>query len=204
MNHFIELTLIKDSEISPYFIWSKLYTQLHLAFVEQKDANEQTPYGVSFPEYKTVESKGKRLMLLGSKLRVFAHSADELKKLDLDKWLARLTDYVHVKSPKQVENVTQYLTVNRYRPKPNVEHVARRYARRKNVTFEQAMAHLAKKDNEFNSYDPQHEPYPYIQVKSLSGEREFSLCINQQVVEKAEAGKFSCYGLSATSTVPHW
>lgn len=63
MHHYIELTLIKDSEISPYFIWSKLYTQLHLAFVEQKDANEQIPYGVSFPEYKSVEVKGKQIMV---------------------------------------------------------------------------------------------------------------------------------------------
>lgn len=204
MNHYIELTLIKDSEISPYFIWSKLYTQLHLAFVEQKDANEQIPYGVSFPEYKTVENKGKRLMLLGSKLRVFANSADELQKLDLDKWLARLTDYVHIKSPKQVENVTQYLTVTRYRPKPNIEHVARRYAHRKAVTFEQAIIHLTKVENDLNGYAPKHEPYPYIQLKSLSGDREFSLCINQQMIEKPVIGKYSTYGLSSTSTVPHW
>jgi CRISPR-associated endonuclease Csy4 len=204
MDYYIELTLIKDSEISPYFIWSKLYTQLHLAFVELKDANEQIPYGVSFPEYKTIENKGKRVMLLGSKLRVFANSADELQKLDLDKWLARLTDYVHVKSPKQVENVTQYLTVNRYRPKPNIEHVARRYARRKEVTFEQAITHLTQVENDLNGYAPKHEPYPYIQLKSLSGDREFSLCLNQHVVEKPAVGKFSTYGLSATSTVPHW
>ena len=178
MNYYIELTLIKDSEISPYFIWSKLYTQLHLAFVEQKDANEQIPYGVSFPEYKTVENKGKRLMLLGSKLRVFAHSMDDLQKLDLNKWLERLTDYVHVKSSKQVEGVTQYLTVNRYRPKASAENLARRYARRKNISVEDALKRL-------EGYQPKHAPFPYIQLKSLSGEREFSLCINQQMVEKA-------------------
>lgn len=197
MDYYIELTLIKDSEISPYFIWSKLYTQLHLAFVEQKDANEQIPYGVSFPEYKTVENKGKRLMLLGSKLRVFANSVDELQKLDLNKWLERLTDYVHVKSPKQVEGVGQYITVNRYRPKASAENLARRYAQRKNISVEEALKRL-------EGYQPKHAPFPYIQLKSLSGEREFSLCINQQVMDKAVEGKFSTYGLSATSTVPHW
>ena len=203
MHHYIELTLIKDSEISPYFIWSKLYTQLHLAFVEQKDANEQIPYGVSFPEYKSIENKGKRIMLLGSKLRVFANSADEMQKLDLNKWLARLTDYVHVKSSKQVESVTHYLMVNRYRPKPNVEKVAERFAKHKGITFEEALQHCQQ-------YKKGWKDYPYIQMKSLSTKpesghgREFSICIKQSVAEKQTQGKFSCYGLSATSTVPHW
>jgi len=197
MDYYIELTLIKDSEISPYFIWSKLYTQLHLAFVEQKDANEQIPYGVSFPEYKSTQMKDKQIMLLGSKLRVFANSADELQKLDLDKWLERLTDYVHVKSPKQVENVTQYLTVNRYRPQASAENLARRYARRHGVSLEDALKRL-------EGFKQKLEPFPYIQIKSLSGAREFSLCIKQTKTTQPNIGKFSTYGLSARSTVPHW
>jgi CRISPR-associated endonuclease Csy4 len=197
MSYYIELTLIKDSEISPYFIWSKLYTQLHLAFVEQKDANEQIPYGVSFPEYKSIEAKGKKIMLLGTKIRVFSNSLEELQMLNLDKWLERLTDYVHIKSVKPVENVTQYLTVNRYRPKASAGNLARRYASRHNVSVEDALKRL-------EGFKQKLEPYPYIQMKSLSGEREFSLCINQQVVEQQNLGKFSTYGLSANSTVPHW
>lgn len=197
MDYYIELTLIKDSEISSYFIWSKLYTQLHLAFVEQKDANEQIPYGVSFPEYKAFESKEKQVMLLGSKLRVFANSLDELQKLNLDKWLERLTDYVHVKSPKQIENVTQYLTVSRYRPQASAENLARRYAKRHDTSLEYALKRL-------EGFKQTLEAYPYIQMKSLSGSQEFSLCINQEVVEKQSLGKFSTYGLSAINTVPHW
>ena len=85
MHYYIELTLIKDSEISPYFIWSKLYTQLHLALVEMQDTNAQVPIGVSFPEYNVGESKGKKLMLLGSKLRIFAQDEATLTKLNLPK-----------------------------------------------------------------------------------------------------------------------
>lgn len=197
MDYYIELTLIKDSEISPYFIWSKLYTQLHLAFVEQKDINEQIPYGVSFPEYKTIEAKCKQLMLLGSKLRIFADSTQALEQLNLDKWLEKLTDYVHVKSPKPVENVTHYLTVNRYRPKASKDNLARRFARRHGTSVEEALKRL-------ESYATKHEAFPYIQMKSLSGSQEFSLCIKQQQAEKQNLGKFSTYGLSAISTVPHW
>lgn len=197
MHYYQELTLIKDSEISSYFIWRKLYTQIHLAFVEQKDANEQIPYGVSFPEYKTIEAKDKQIMLLGSKLRMFADSAQALEQLNLDKWLERLTDYVHVKSPKQVESITYYLTVSRYRPQASADNLARRYARRHDVSIENALKRL-------EGFKQKLEPYPYIQMKSLSGSREFSLCIKQQQVEKQNFGKFSTYGLSATNTVPHW
>ena len=203
MKFYIELTIVNSADISFSVAWSKLYTQLHLAFVEQKDANQQIPYGVSFPEYKVVESKGKRVMMLGSKLRVFAHSTDELQKLELDKWLARTTDYVHVKSPKQVQNVTHYLTVNRYRPKPNVEKVAERFAKHKGIAYDDALQHCQQHKKGW-------QDYPYIHMKSFSTKteasvgREFSLCISQTAVEKANQGKFSCYGLSTTSTVPHW
>ncbi|MFA6039956.1 MAG: type I-F CRISPR-associated endoribonuclease Cas6/Csy4 [Methylophilus sp.] len=197
MKFYTELTIVNSTDISFSVAWSKLYTQLHLAFVEQKDANEQISYGVSFPEYKSIEAKGKKIMLLGTKIRVFANSTDELQMLDLDKWLERLTDYVHIKSVKPVENVTQYLTVNRYRPQASAGNLARRYASRHNVSVEDALKRL-------EGFKQKLEPYPYIQMKSLSGEREFSLCINQQVVEQQNLGKFSTYGLSATSTVPHW
>lgn len=197
MQHYIELTLIKDSEISSYFIWSKLYTQLHLAFVEQKDANEQVPYGVSFPEYKTVERKGKKLTLLGSKLRVFANTHKELQVLNLGQWLERLTDYVHIKSIQEVGTATEYLTVSRYRPPASQEQLARRYASRHSLSVADALSRLA-------GYERSTESYPYIQMKSLSGDSEFSLCICQQVVEQPVEGQFSTYGLSSSSTVPHW
>ncbi len=197
MNYYLEITLINDKEFGFSRLWSSVFTQLHLAFVEQKDANEQIPYGVSFPEYKTVENKGKRLMLLGSKLRVFANSADELQKLDLNKWLERLTDYVHINSPKQVGNVTQYVTVSRHRPKANAENLARRYARRHHLSYEDAVKRM-------DGYKQLYEDYPYIQLKSLSGNREFSLCIQQKIVAKPTIGLFSTYGLSGVSTVPNW
>lgn len=197
MNYYLEITLINDKEFGFSRLWTAVYTQLHLAFVEQKDANEQIPYGVSFPEYKSTQMKGKQIMLLGSKLRVFANSADELQKLDLDKWLTRLTDYVHIKSPKRVESVTHYLTVNRYRPQASAENLARRYARRHGASLEDALKRL-------EGFKQKLEPFPYIQLKSLSGAHEFSLCIKQTTKAQPNIGKFSTYGLSATSTVPHW
>ena len=89
MKFYIELTVINSADISFSIAWSKLYTQLHLAFVEMQDTNAQVPIGVSFPEYNVGESKGKKLILLGSKLRIFAQDEATLTKLNLPKWLAR-------------------------------------------------------------------------------------------------------------------
>ena len=197
MKFYIELTIVNSTDITFSTAWSKLFTQLHLAFVEQKDANEQIAYGVSFPEFKTVEAKGKKITLLGSKLRIFANSMQALEQLNLDKWLERLTDYVHIKSAKQVENATQNLTVNRHRPQASVGNLARRYVSRHDVSLDVALKRL-------EGFNQKSEPCPYIQLKSLSGGNDFSLCINQKLADKENVGKFSTYGLSATSTVPHW
>ena len=207
MHYYIELTLIKDSEISPYFIWSKLYTQLHLAFVEMQDANARVPIGVSFPEYKVGESKGKKLILLGSKLRIFSQDEATLSKLNLPKWLARLGDYIHIKSIQLVpENVQNHLVVSRYRPKSNIELVARRIVKRKQIALNLAIAYLNTLDEakKLKGYEQKWEPFPYIQMKSLSGKQDFSLCISQTTVDEIKGGVFSTYGLSSQSTVPHW
>ena len=207
MKFYIELTVINSADISFSIAWSKLYTQIHLAFVEMQDANAQVPVGVSFPEYKVGESKGKALMLLGDKLRIFAQNEATLIKLNLPKWLARLEDYVHIKSIKPVpDNVLNYLLVSRYRPKSNIELVARRIVKRKQITLEQAMEYLNTVDEakKLKGYEKRWEPFPYIQMKSLSGKQDFSLCISQTTVDEIKVGVFSTYGLSAQSTVPHW
>ena len=207
MKFYIELTVINSADISFSIAWSKLYTQLHLAFVEMQDTNAQVPIGVSFPEYNVGESKGKKLILLGSKLRIFAQDEATLTKLNLPKWLARLEDYVHIKSIKPVpENVQNHLIVSRYRPKANIELVARRIAKRKQITLDLAIAYLNTVDEakKLKGYEQKWEPFPYIQMKSLSGKQDFSLCISQTTVDEIKGGVFSTYGLSSQSTVPHW
>lgn len=217
MRFYQEITLIKTPEISPYFIWSKLYTQLHLALVEQQNPDKTVDIGVSFPEYTYQEKEGKRLSSLGIKLRVFASSEQELQQLGLNKWLDRLIDYVHIKSTRPVpENITSFLLVKRYRAKTNLslERTTRRLARRNNISIEQAktMQHerFAREHNvsleeaEKHYLRPETQSFPFIKVKSYSGDREFSLQIEQVESNKPQQGAFSTYGLSSTTTVPHW
>ncbi len=198
MKVFIELTIIPNAEISPYFIWPKLYTQLHLSMVEIKDVNDQVLVGVSFPEYKVVENKDKKFAMLGSKLRLFAKDEAILAQLNLNKWLERLTDYVHIKSMSVVpEKATSHLIVSRYREPRNPEALARRFAKRHSISVEDALTRLKDYKQEF-------DVLPYIQLKSLTGGESFNLFILQNLVDKEKVGAFSTYGLSSVSTVPHW
>lgn len=216
MRFYQELTIIKTPEISPYFIWSKLYTQLHLALVEQQNPDKTVDIGVSFPEYHCFVKDKKNIAVLGSKLRVFANTQSALEKLYLADWISRLADYVHITSIKEVpSHVNEYLLVTRYRPNMNMEKLTRRFAKRKGISFEAAKKIQNEryvKSNKVSSLkeaeqhyaNPEVKDLPYIIMKSLSGARNFSLFIDQQSVEREQQGNFSTYGLSSTTTVPNW
>lgn len=221
MRFYQEITLIKTPEISPYFIWSKLYTQLHLALVEQQNSDKTVDIGVSFPEYIHQEKEGKKLSSLGTKLRIFASSEQELQQLNLNKWLERLMDYVHIKRIQPVpEKINNYLLVKRYRATTNLQRLTRRFMRRESkrigreISFEEAQRIQNKRfverekvtlDTAKDHYaNPKVKSLPYIRMRSLSGGREFSLLINQQSVEQRQEGAFSTYGLSSAATVPYW
>lgn len=221
MRFYQEITLMKTPEISPYFIWSKLYTQLHLALVEQQNPDKSVNFGVSFPNYKCFEKDEEVIGVLGEKLRVFANSQAVLEQLNLPHWFSRLADYLHTSSIKEVpSDVTEYLQVTRYRPNLNMEKLTRRFMQReskrlnKEISFEEAQkiqnqrfvdkekVTLGAAKSHYSS--PRVKDLPYIKMKSLSGKREFSLLINQQPVEQQQQGSFSTYGLSSNATVPNW
>ena len=133
MKFYQEITLIDQAEISPYFIWSKLYSQLHLAFAEQKDADDKVNIGVSFPQYifeeKAENQKAK--INLGRKLRLFAQSEKDFKKLDIRKWLKRLEDYVHISSIRVVpSDIKSYAIYKRKQVKTNAQRLARHRVKR--------------------------------------------------------------------------
>lgn len=220
MNYYQEVTIINYPELSLYFIWSKLYTQLHLALVEQAKATygeraTQSDIGVSFPEYACFEKNGETIAILGSKLRVFAKTKAELEQLNLNKWCERLLDYVHIKSISEVgEKSAEYVVVKKFRQEKNLDSKTRNFAQKHNKTFEEVkasrIAHIAKKysiseeEAQQRYENPVLEKRPYIQMKSLETGNPFSLEIEQLSVNVAQAGTFNTYGLSVKTTVPHW
>lgn len=194
MNFYQEITLLPTDDIGHYFLWSKIYQQLHLALVELT-AGQGGSVGFSFPEYSAKQPR------LGRKLRVFAPTEAQLTQCNLQKWLERLSDYCHISSIRVVPEQTQYVVFTRKQCVNNPERLARRRAKRKGETFEQALSHFAGFDGEFSTL-------PFVALESLStapsaeAKHCFKLFIAQQLVPKQQEGSFNCYGLSQSATIP--
>ncbi|STY80356.1 type I-F CRISPR-associated endoribonuclease Cas6/Csy4 [Moraxella catarrhalis] len=196
MNYYLELTIIGNPELTPYQIWSKLYTQLHLAFVEQKDAQDKTVYGVSFPQYRTLADK--KIAYLGYKLRVFAPTEQALSALNLNKWLERLTDYIHISSIRSVPNdIKGYANYYRATPKMILDERITHQAKRHGVPYHKAA-------ERFEGYKEQSLVYPHIQLTSQTNHQSYPLYIGKQTAEVLTDGRFGTYGLSRTSSVPEF
>ena len=200
MNYYIEVTLMENDQFSPYELWSQLYPQLHLALVEAKNADNKVNIGFSFPQYRFHQDKG--VGFIGTKLRLFAESEADLKKLDIRRWLERLEDYVHVISIREVPNdIKNYAIYKRKQVKTNAQRLARHRVKRGDIGFDEALARYSNVVTTTNM--------PYIEMKSLStsdqqSEKRFKLFIEKQSAEKSETQVFSTYGLSSVSSVPEF
>jgi len=200
MNYYIEVTLIENEKFSPYELWSQLYPQLHIALVEVKNAEDKVNIGFSFPQYRFHQDKG--VGFIGTKLRLFAESESDLKKLDIRRWLERLEDYVHITSIREVPSeLKDYAIYKRKQVKTNAQRLARHRVKRGDIGFDEALARYRNVVTTTN--------LPYIEMKSLStsdqqSEKRFKLFIEKQSAEKSETQIFSTYGLSSVSSVPEF
>jgi len=192
MNYYVDIKLFTDTEITLGFVWKKLYAQIHLALVEVRDENNLVSVGLSFPKYK--ESK----FPLGNELRIFSHSKEKLEKLDLNCWLERLLDYVSISEIQEVPtDINEYVSFGRKQFKVNAERLARRQAKRKGISFEEALKNYENFDEEKKK-----TKLPFVNIKSLSSDREMKIFIHKTKKEESKQGMFSTYGLSNEATVP--
>lgn len=212
MNYYQELTILPDPDINMYFIWQKLYTQLHIALADLYNQHGIDTVGISFPNYK-YEAKAdkngnvREFATLGNKLRIFAPTEDALTKLDIKTWLERLTDYVHIKGIKVVpDDVIGHLIVSRYRHTPLVKQVQSYMAHSqhkhgKTISEAEAIAHCKQHKRAGR------KNYPFIALTSQDTKQRFTLAIKQMVTETALKGVFNTYGINTNNqqhTVPHW
>lgn len=197
MKYYVELTLLPDADVSIYYLWERVYQQVHLALVEQKEANERVMIGASFPSYHLERHS------LGNKLRLFAETKDQLNALDLTRWLSRLTDYVHCKDLKEVPSELKgYGCFKRQFEKGTNESLARRRAKRLSISFETALAYFeSDKERKKSEKDVNH--FPFITVKSLGSGEKYPLTIELVETDSLTMSDgFSTYGLSSKSSVP--
>lgn len=191
MKFYIEITLLTSIEIPLYFLWEKIYQQIHLALVESHDSNGKVFIGASFPEYNGEKHQ------LGSKLRLLSFARDELENLDINKWLLRLKDYVHVSDIRDIpEVIDEYAFFKRIQVKSSNSRLARRKAKREGISYEDALSFLNKRMEVTSKV-------PYIQMKSQSSDKRYRLMIGYEKIDKITDNEgFSTYGLSSKYSVP--
>ncbi len=190
MKYYREFTLLPQEDVNLYFIWQKLYQQIHIALVENKTAGNKSAIGVSFPEYDIEK------YLFDTKLRLFAGDEQALEKMQCEKWLNRLKDYVHIYSVKPVpEKLAGHACFKHIKLKGSKEKLARRRAKRKGETLQHSLSH-------FENFEEQRSNLPYINMTSQTNGQRFRLFIEKQAMEQPQTGLYSCYGLSNTTTVP--
>lgn len=195
MKYYLDITLLPDAEANLGFLWQKVYRQIHLTLVENKTPENYSEIAISIPEY------GDKQFPLGAKLRLVAQNEQQLQQLDIGKWLSRLADYTHFTSIKEVpKSITQFAQFKRKQFNTNSERLARRRAKRKGESLEQALKY-------YEGFADKETDLPFIHVKSHSGGEQFRLFIERDIIEKPEIGKFNCYGLSQreknqTATIP--
>jgi len=196
MNVYQEVTLLSDPDITPYFLWQKLYKQIHIGLAENKNVDGASTIGISFPEYNAAAFS------LGTKLRLFAEDACVLEKFQCEKWLSRLRDYVHIGKIKPVPDTVQgYACFRQLKPKGSNEKLARRRAKKLGIDYADALAYFENTDARKVS-ENKHSKLPYILMHSETNGHQFRMFIKQKVEEQHKPGTFSCYGLSSESTVP--
>ena len=197
MKYYIEITLTGNPDFPLYHLWSKLYTQLHLALVENRNTNNQVNIGVSFPEYRFHSAKG--IGFLGTKLRLFAEEELTLKKIDMQKWFACLMNGIHISpvNPVPQNQISGYATFSRKHVKTNAERLARRQLKRHNeLSFRETVERYQKTITT--------SPLPFIQLESLTNGHPFKLFIEKKPATNKNVRFFTTYGLSSEATVPEF
>jgi len=190
MKVYIDITLLPSDDIGHHFLWEKVYQQVHLALVEIQDANGCSAIGVGFPEFNAGKHR------LGRKFRVFAPDRNALDKLNIQHWLERLADYVHMTSIKEVpEAIEIYQSFSRLQVKSNPERIARRVAKYKGISYEEALV-------ECTGVVAKRTAAPFIWMKSQTSDNRFRLFIQQEKVAFTE-GLFNTYGLSKGGVLPY-
>lgn len=194
MNYYLEITLLPNADLNLFSLWSKVFQQLHLGLVEIQDDRKQVPIGVSFPEYVV----GEKYSVLGGKCRLFAQDETTLARFDAKKWLVRLSDYVHCTGIRPVpEKLSGYAIYQRAQPKTNKDRLARRYAKRHPISYDEAL-------QRYSDMPQRIIPIPFIRLKSLSSDQTLCLWVKKTLVLESSGGSYSSYGLSAKTTVPEF
>jgi len=189
MKYYIEIRLMDEMEIGLGFLWQKLYQRVHLSLVELVDEEGRVPVGVSFPEYQ------RGSFPLGGRLRLFAEEESSLKTLRLQNRLADMAEYLTISEIREVPTDHGYAVFSRKQIKNNPMRLAKRYAKRHDISLEEALKRYEK-------FDMRTSKLPYFNFRSSSTGQRMMVFVQKSSVEENQVGLFNTFGLSAQATVP--
>ncbi len=187
--YYQEIKLLPH-DLSLAFVWQRLYQELHLRLVEHQE-KEGSPIGFGFPDYG-VKSEG---FPVGERLHLFG-TEQALRSFELAKALNKFSEYVNITAVQAVPPNTSFVRYKRYQPKyNNLERLARRYAKRHNISFEEALQKYESKKQEISRL-------PFLQLKSHSSQNYFKLFIQKEdASSETQPQFFSTYGLSKSGSI---
>lgn len=185
MDHYFDLKLRPDPEFAPTLLMSALLAKLHRALHDLR----RDDIGISFPEV------GERARSLGIHVRVHG-SAQALSSLHALDWLVGMRDHVETSEPQAVPAEVKYRTVSRVQVDSNPERARRRLIKRHGISEVEARQRIP--DSAEKRCD-----LPFATLRSNGGGQVFRLFVQQgPLLDRAQTGTFSGYGLSGTATVP--
>ena len=194
-----------DPDIQLNFLWQKVFKQMHIALADNKNRQGHSDIGFCWPRYRYDKSS----TTLGNKLRVFAPSEQILKVLDPNKWLHRFQDHVHITTIRPVPEAVTHVRFSRkavkgrQRIERDQQQKAKRWMEKSDLSLEECITKLEKTKPQVGNCPPfiwlDSEQTKHNATNQTS---KFCLFIVREPCEKAQAGSFSCYGLSKLTTVP--
>jgi CRISPR-associated endonuclease Csy4 len=191
-----EVILLPTIEVNVNFIWKKVYTPLHLAFVEIKNKAGVNLVGVSFPFYNEKD----RSCGLGHKLRLFAKDKKTLEFLNTTQVLKNFRDYTFISEIKEVPegSVAAHTHFRRYHParlKSNLSR-ARNLSERYGSSLEKELRDIEKNRPKI------YTDLPYLELASGSTGKIYKIFVSKEDIKEQSEGCFTTFGLSQDATVP--
>ncbi|MCF7859719.1 MAG: type I-F CRISPR-associated endoribonuclease Cas6/Csy4 [Candidatus Cloacimonetes bacterium] len=190
MNYYQDLTLLPGGDIGISFIRNKVFNRIHKRLVDFKKADGSVPIALTFPNYANNKKD------LGNKIRLLTEDKTVLEKYDLFSLVSIFSDYVHVTNIRSVPlNINGYVCFFRKQSNNNVERLAKRRAKRKGISFQEALS-------DYSQFEEQFIDLPFLTLKSGSTGETFKLFIDKKEAEMSSSTKFNTFGLSKGGAVP--
>lgn len=187
MDHYIDLSILRDPEFPPDFLRNALMAKLHRAL----SGSDRSDIGLSFPGYRVDLVKP----TLGDVLRLHG-SRESLEALQASGWLRGMHDHIRASAIAGAPTTGKFRRASRVQAKSSPERLRRRRMKRTGISYDEAVQAIPDSAAETLRL-------PYFELRSTSTGQSFRLFVRQESnLREPVEGTFSPYGLSATATVP--